>query len=204
MNNMKAIEQLARDVVGVEKFAWDTILEDDINELVIDYGIKSIVETGTWMGGTCRSFAGMVENVYTIEVNPDFYRQARTILSPLPNVKQFLGRANRMLPAILPMVQGPTLYYLDAHWHGSHPLPEELEAVIAHDPSPVIVMHDFQVPGHPELKFDPRPGGAPYCYEWIEPQLKKIKNPWRIFYNHEASGGCRVGVMFCVPVRGDE
>ena len=186
----------------IEKFAFDTLLEEKIEELVVEYDIKSIVETGTWIGGTARAFAGMVENVYTVEVNPQFYSQAQQILAPLPNVKQFLGKAQDILPAILPLVAKPTLYYLDAHWHGSHPLPEELEIVVAHDPSPVIVMHDFQVPGHPELKFDPRPNGKPYCFEWIEPQLCKIKTPWTYFYNTEAVG-CKVGVLFVVPMRGE-
>ena len=183
----------------IEKFAFDTRLEEKIEELVVEYDIKSIVETGTWIGGTARAFAGMVENVYTIEVRPDFYSQAQQILAPLPNVKQFLGKTQAILPVILPLVAHPTLYYLDAHTWGAPGTAvfDELEIIAEHDPSPILVIHDFQVPGHPELKFDVY-DGKPNCFERIEPGLRKIQTPWRHFFNSEAVG-CRVGVLFVVP-----
>jgi predicted O-methyltransferase YrrM len=185
--------------VEVEKFAFDTVLEARVLRLVEEYGIQSVIETGTWIGGTARAMSSMVRQLYTVEVNHEFYMQAQQILGTLPNVRQFLGQAQDFLPSLIRAAKKPTLYYLDAHWHGSHPLLEELEHVVAGDESPIIVMHDMQVPGHPELKYDPRPGGLPYCYEWVEPVLRKIRRPWRHFYNDEAVG-CRVGVLFVVPV----
>lgn len=183
----------------IEKFAWDTILEQTVQDLVNLYQIKAIVETGTWIGGTTRAFASMVDQVYTVETQTEFYLKARKILDPLPNVHQFFGKSQDFIRLMTETAEKPTLYYLDAHWHGSHPLPLELETIADIDPSPVIVMHDFKVPGHPELKFDTRNGGQPYCFEWIEPQLRKLKRPWQYFYNKEATGGCKVGVLFVVP-----
>lgn len=182
----------------VEKFTDDPIQEAAVRALITERGVQTVVETGTWMGGSARAMAGMAKQVVTIEFNPEFFSQAQGILAPLPNVKQYLGRSELLLPEILKTVTPPTLYYLDAHWPGDHPLPQEIDIIAEVDPSPVLVIHDMQVPDRPGLKFDLQPNGCPYSFEWIKPNLAKIKRPWRHYYNTEA-GGRKVGVLFVVP-----
>jgi hypothetical protein len=184
-----------------QPFAGDGILRDTVHGLIQSHQIASVVETGTWLGSTTKALASMVPIVYTIEVDSHSYAQATQNLAAVPNVRQYFGASQNVLPTLLPHVPRPTLYFLDAHWHGSHPLLQELEIIAAADPAPVIVMHDMQVPGHPELQHDPRPDGSPYCYEWVRPVLERLQCPWRHFHNDKAEG-CKVGVLFVVPEQG--
>jgi len=179
-------------------FAGDGLLEKEVRRLVGRYGIQSAVETGTYQGATTRALAAMVPAVYTIDIDPGFYAESRERLADVPGVRQFCGASQDILPGLLPQISRPALYYLDAHWNGHYPLPREVEIIALHDPQPVIVMHDMQVPGHPELLADPQRDGSPYCYEWVRPMLEKIRMPWRHYYN-EMAEGLQVGVLFIIP-----
>jgi hypothetical protein len=179
-------------------FADDPLLEEEIRRLTGKYGIQSAVETGTHQGATTRALAGMIPVVHTIEILPASYAESRERLTGIPNIHQYYGASQDILPRLLPQIKHPTLYYLDAHWNGNFPLLRELELIAAHDPRPVIMIHDMQVPGHPELYADPQPDGTPYCYEWVLPMLKKIRGPWRHYYNEQAEG-MKIGIMFVVP-----
>jgi hypothetical protein len=179
-------------------FAGDDLLEKEVKRLIGQYGIQSAVETGTHQGCTARGLAALVPTVYTIEINPGFYAESCERLADLPSVRPYHGASQDMLPRLLPHVKRPALYYLDAHWNGNYPLPSEVEIIARHDPQPVIVMHDMQVPDHPELHADPQPDGSLYCFEWVRPELEKIQMPWRHYYN-ESAAGLQVGVLFVTP-----
>jgi hypothetical protein len=181
-----------------QAFAGDGLLAAEVAWLVSRYGIRSAVETGTHQGVTARALAALVARVHTIEISQDLYAEAQERLADVLNVRQYLGASPDVLPGLLPGIERPALYYLDAHWNGSYPLPQELEIIARHDPQPVIVMHDMQVPGHPEFHFDPRPDDSPYSYEWVAPVLAGIQRPWLRYWNSRAEG-LRVGVLFVVP-----
>jgi len=182
--------------MDIEKFAYDTLLEEQVRGVCRDYSIKNIVETGTWIGGTTQALSTMAEHVYTIEINKEFYDTAKTNLNRYSNITQYLGSSVNILPYIFPLLNYPTFFYLDAHWGGT-PLLTEIDLIAKAVPNPVIMIHDFQVPNRPELKWD-NYNCQPYCFEWIKPHLDNIKTPWRHFYNSEATG-CKVGVIFIVP-----
>jgi hypothetical protein len=179
-------------------FAGDALLEQEVRRLITRYGIRSAVETGTYQGCTTRALAAMVPMVHTIEIDPGMFAESGQRLADVPNVRRYHGASPDVLPGLLPQVKKPALYYLDAHWNGNYPLPQEVEFIAIHDPQPVILMHDMQVPGHPELHADPQPNGSPYCFEWVRPALEKIRGPWRHYYNAEAEG-LQIGVLFVVP-----
>jgi hypothetical protein len=187
------------EVCSWDPFASDTLLEKEIRRLIGKYGIQSAVETGTFLGVTAQGLAAMVPSVYTIEVRQDRYEQARENLAGLPNVEQILGASPDVFPGLIPRIKKPALYYLDAHWDDHYPLPEEVAIIAEHDPAPVIVMHDMQVPGHPELHADPQPDGSFYDFEWVRPGLEKIQSPWRYYYNDQGAEGMKIGIMFVTP-----
>ena len=179
-------------------FAGDGLLKEEIKRLISLYGIRSAVETGTYQGCTTRALAALVPAVYTIEISPDMFAESGERLAGVPNVRRYCGASPDVLPGLLPQIERPALYYLDAHWNGNYPLPREVEIIAEHDPRPVILMHDMQVPGHPELHADPQPDGSPYCYVWVRPGLEKIQAPWRHYYN-EVAEGLQIGILFVVP-----
>jgi hypothetical protein len=182
-------------------FGGDEILRAEIAELIQRYGIHSAIETGTWHGWTTRALASMVEQVWTVEANPDFLEIARANWRDNPpgsaGIASCLGDSRAAIGSFMDHATKPTLYYLDAHWGEHCPLLEELAIIMERDPAPMIVMHDMQVPGHPELKFDTY-GVQPLCREWVLPVLKGLKTPWRSWQNDHATGH-QVGVLFVAP-----
>jgi hypothetical protein len=178
-------------------FAGDGLLEKELRRLIGQYGIQSAVETGVHQGASTRGLAAMVPEVYAIEIDYDFYAESCVRLADVPNVRLYHGPSQDVLPVLLPHVRRPALYYLDAHWNGNYPLPQEVEIIALHDPQPVIVMHDMHVPGR-QFSADSQPSGYVYDFEWVRPGLEKIRMPWRHYYN-ESAEGLQVGVLFVTP-----
>jgi len=181
-------------------FASDNVLAGEISRLVSHYGIRSAAETGTYQGVTTRALAAMVPEVHTIEISDARFEESGERLADLPHVQVHHGSSEDILRRLIPQLPKPALYYLDAHDDGAglFPLPAEVNAIGELDPSPVIVMHDMAVPGHPELHADTQPDGTPYDLDWVMPGLEKIREPWRYYYNTEAVG-LRIGILFVVP-----
>jgi hypothetical protein len=152
----------------------------------------------------------MVAWVVTIEIHTDWVvREPRLYrLSLAGNVRQIIGDSAVELPGLIRELEGelegPVLFYLDAHWGEHSPLLEELGAIATSGIKPVIVIHDFYNPLHPEYGFDEWDIGE-YKLGLIEPLLVKIygKSGWRHWFNEEASGEKR-GVIYIEPVKEEE
>lgn len=94
----------------------------DTNTVIQDFEIRNFVETGTGIGDTVSSILSLgIDNlnVYSIEVFDELYES---------NVKKFTGHSNlhlrhgythAELPIILNEIEGPTLFFLDAHFPGA-------------------------------------------------------------------------------------
>jgi radical SAM protein with 4Fe4S-binding SPASM domain len=81
------------------------------------------------MGRTTQLFSMMVDNVYTIEVNEEYYKQA-SFLNDYDNIHRYLGDSVEILWEILRYTaKDPILFYLDAHWEDSWPLLGELKTI---------------------------------------------------------------------------
>lgn len=78
-------------------------------------GIRYAVETGTYLGGTAGQLAGVVDQVWSVELLPEILAQARERLSGLHNVQLVEGYSPDVLPGILADVPGPALFWLDGH-----------------------------------------------------------------------------------------
>lgn len=184
----------------IEAFNRDTKLQDKFIELVQEHGILSVIETGTFEGKTTAFFAEHVEKVVTIESSGDYFKKCDH-LDELKNVTRLLGSsADRMADAIR-CTQAPRLYFLDAHWGGGNPLLAELEAISLSGEEPVIIVHDFQVPGCPSLGYDMFDKDTPICLELVTPVLRKIYGSnAAISFNDDSAGGSRRGVLIVEPL----
>jgi hypothetical protein len=185
------------DLGDEEAFGRDPILEETLRNLVRQEGIQTVVETGTWRGYTAKRFADFVPTVHTIEANEALRYQA------VKNVEGKCvcheGISFEVMRYLIPTIKKPALYYLDAHWERDWPLLAEIKTIARLDPGPaLIVIHDCQVPDHPEFGFDSY-GGQPLNLEYVLPALKLLKWKWLPVYNSEAEGHKR-GVLFVVPV----
>jgi FkbM family methyltransferase len=113
-------------------------------------GARAFVETGTRHGVTTKVAASRFRKVYTIEIEPVSYRRSAAELAPLKNVRCILGDSAAEVPGILRELDGPAVFWLDAHWSAGDtgkgsvecPVLEELGAIYAHRPDHVVLIDD--------------------------------------------------------------
>lgn len=166
-------------------FAFNTAPEFTmfILKLKKDYGISTVVETGTFVGNSTVAFSYIFDQVHTIEKVQKYYDNAVNNLSPYTNVTIHQGSSEAVLRKILPSLSSTTtLFYLDAHWEKYFPLLDELEEISkTHKNNCIIVIDDFKVPGRPELGYCRR-GNQTCSYEYVKGQLDKIFTSYDAYY----------------------
>jgi hypothetical protein len=183
-------------------FEGDTFAFEKFRNLVSEHKIDCIIETGTFLGSTTKKFADMVPEVHTIEVNESNYNKAKEYLVGIVNIHKHFGNSADVLVNILsnevPLDKN-ILFFLDAHWEQYNPLLDELKVIAEFGLRPVISIHDFKVPGHPELGFDTYKDIV-YEFDWIKPSIENIYGPdgYNVEYNSEATGAKR-GLIYITP-----
>ncbi|HVF11950.1 MAG TPA: hypothetical protein VNA87_02580 [Actinomycetota bacterium] len=80
------------------------------------YRLGALVETGTFMGqmilGTSRRF----RRVYSIELDSDLAARATEMFSYHSNVQVLQGDSGERVAEVLSQLDGPALFWLDAHY----------------------------------------------------------------------------------------
>ncbi len=132
-------------------FNGDFFIKERIQELIDIFEIQAGIETGTYLGETTAELAQILPTVHSIEISPTSHLQAKRNLDELnlsDKVSLHLGNSPEVLGQILGSIDGPILFYLDAHWQKYWPLQDELKAIAKlRKGKDVIVIHDFFVPG---------------------------------------------------------
>lgn len=112
-----------------------------------------VIETGLWAGnGSCF---GLKDEATVMAIDA----QTENVVSALAKgIRAFVGNSAEILPAVLVDVEGPALFWLDAHWMGfegepdeSCPLMAELAAIVAwpHWERSVVLIDDMRMIGEP-------------------------------------------------------
>lgn len=179
-------------------FSSDIYFKKEIEKIICDWKIKTIVETGTYQADTTISMAEMVEQVITIEINAQYLKYARHQIkqSGKNNIISIFGSSPKEIEKL--NIDEPILFFLDAHWYEYNPLLDELKAIAEKKyNNSVIVIHDFKVPNK-NFGYDSY-NGFDYDWNYIESAIKSIYGDnFRYYYNEKASGGNR-GIIFIFP-----
>lgn len=186
-----------RNLAGFES---DNIMAERVKRLIKDFNINLVIEGGTYLGGTTRRFAMMCKEVATIEINLEYFMRAQKTLEHCPNVTQFFGSTVEVLPELIEVHKNKNmLLWIDSHWEDNNPLLAELEIIQHSGIKPVLAIHDFKVPGHPELGFDTYKDIV-YEWDWIKPSIEKIYgvDGYVREYNSKAEGAKR-GIVYLMP-----
>lgn len=181
-------------------FNQDTFIQKEFKNLQKKFKLNICIETGTCLGYTTAYLASLFKEVRTVEINEDFLKIAQiNRLNKLLNVKCNLGSSAELMPQLLAGCGNDTMIFLDAHWQQHCPLKDELQAIADTGIEPVIAIHDFQVPGHPELGFD-TVGAQAFNYEWLKEDFDAIygEGNYSYYYNSEATEVKR-GVIYITP-----
>jgi hypothetical protein len=197
---MKSQAYEQRNLLG---FEGDDIIGEKLRSLIDRWKINWVIETGTFLGGTAKRLASMCEMVSTIEINDSFYLRAKNHLRDIDNVTMFYGDSVALLPQMLKVTLDKNiLFFLDDHWEKHLPLLAELEIINefkGKHGNIVISIHDFKVPGRPDLGFDTY-GNVTLDWPYIEAGIEKIygKDGYLIEYNNKARGAQR-GIIYITP-----
>lgn len=129
-------------------FNGDQILTRTVDFLLMECYVKQFVETGTYLGHTCRYIASHHPYlpITTVESNPEFYNASQVVLQKYGNVKSILGDSAVTVSKIVDGIEGLPLFFLDAHWYDYLPLPDEIRSIGHHLNDAIILIHDFKVP----------------------------------------------------------
>lgn len=177
-----------------DKYAMEKFLQ-----LKEKFGIETVYELGTCVGGTTRWFSQNFKNVIGVEIMWDYLKiAAERVGFSESNVTLYEGSTVDVLPKILKGVKDPVLFFVDSHWGEYNPLLRELEIIAENKLKPVIAIHDFKVPDRKDLGFDTY-GDIVYEWDWIKDRIEKIYGKDYVMeYNSKATGAKR-GIVYVYP-----
>ncbi len=92
-----------------------------IREYARKTDLDVLVETGSCMGDTieaCRSIGRYFKDIYSIELGADLHEHCRQRFAAYPNIHLFQGDSGEVLTRLLPLIDRPAIFWLDAHWSG--------------------------------------------------------------------------------------
>lgn len=180
----------------------DPIAAKKFKDMAKTYGIKTVVETGTYLGDSTLQFAKYVPYVYTVEINQEYYIKAanrvcaeKTLNKKLGVIYLHHGNSPDFISYVIGRIFEPVCFYLDAHWRTYWPLKDELKAIKG-KPNSFIIIHDFKVPGK-DWGYDIWQGQE-NSYEYIKDDLAAINPNYKISFNEEAEGNKR-GILYAIP-----
>lgn len=177
----------------------DTVMQRRFREIVAEYGIQVIVETGIDKGLSTITLSKMVPTVISIDNNLQCISAGYTNLGKagVKNALLICDNSPDALRKLQPLLLKETLYFLDAHWQAYVPLRDEIDAI--RRGSGVIVVHDVKVPGHPELGYDSWPNFGEFSYENLRGNLQNWSSTHRVEYNEKAECQKPRGCMYVFP-----
>ena len=176
----------------------DTVMQQRFREIIDQYGITIIVETGVDKGLSTVVLSKMVPTVIGIDNNLQAIATAYGNLDKagVKNALLVCDSSPLALQKLKPLLPGQTLYFLDAHWQQYWPLLDEIKAISKGQG--IIVIHDCKIPGRPELGYDVW-GGKELCYEYVKEALNDWSPSHKIEYNKEANCQKPRGCMYVFP-----
>jgi hypothetical protein len=114
-----------------------------------DYGLDTLVETGTFTGDMVGALVGSARRIISIELDTQLHQAARRRFAGESSVELLLGDSAELLPGVIKNVQDRALFWLDGHYTGGvsgppldSPIVLELEALLAQPPRGHVVLID--------------------------------------------------------------
>lgn len=121
-----------------------------LRQYALDYHLRVLVETGTYLGDMMMAMAANFDELHSIELSALLYERARRRLAGRRNVHLYQGDSGIQLSSVLATIDRPTLFWLDAHYSGgitAHgeidtPINTELRVVLTHPVKDHVVLID--------------------------------------------------------------
>lgn len=176
-----------------QEYPWngDGYLAAEVLRLKAAHGLTKAIETGTCLGSTTCWLAENFDFVHTIDVNAEWQQIAYTRQLDIAGEVKFYTDDSAKVLNMSTIVDG-WFAFLDAHWGDRCPLLDELRAFAFIGAKPVLLIHDFQVPGT-DFGFDKMPDGRPFSLDLIRDHLDRIygEDGWKHNYPTKVEGARR-------------
>ena len=82
------------------------------------FGLKTLVETGTYYGEMVAAMKSRFDRIYSIEFVPELADRAKRKFARDQHVRIFCGDSRVVMPEVLALLKGPALFWLDAGYYG--------------------------------------------------------------------------------------
>ena len=117
------------------------------------FGLRTLVETGTYYGEMIAAVASHFDHIVSIEFDHELARRAARRFERNPKIRILEGDSAIVLPEFLKSLTTPALFWLDAGYWGwenlqrdPQRLSAEVEAILGHSiPGHVILMDDARM-----------------------------------------------------------
>ena len=125
------------------------------------YGLRILVETGTFHGEMIETALGHFDIIYSIELDDALYAAAVKKFAGHKEVRLLHGDSGQMIGKVLAELKAPALFWLDAHYSGDGTAHGPLETPIIAEMKQVL---DHPIKTHAVLIDDARffDGGEDY------------------------------------------
>src|SRR5579872_977749 len=93
---------------------------DFIKQIIDEFHPDIFLETGTYDGITAKTVAPYFKQLHTVELHPELYRKAQSVLRDSSNIIVYCDSSPSMIKRVAPTLSGHILFWLDAHYSGEN------------------------------------------------------------------------------------
>ena len=128
-----------------------------IREYAGRFRLRTLVETGTYMGDMVWAMRNEFDDIYSIELDLELHAKAVRRFRARSNVHLYRGDSAAVLDAVLDLLAGPALFWLDGHYSAGvtarsekdTPVLQEVGMLLScHERGHVILIDDARCFGH--------------------------------------------------------
>lgn len=160
------------------------------------FGVRCVIETGSYEGNTTLFFGQNFDQVYSVEISERFFNTSRIRCASRLNVSIHQGSSEKFLAELLPTIKDRyenVLFYLDAHWEHYWPLKDEIVEISKHYKNrAILIVDDFYVPNR-GFQFDSY-NGRRCDFAFIEKEIDLCFDKGLYFYYYLNSTGRKIPI----------
>jgi hypothetical protein len=120
-----------------------------VEEYARRYGLRILVETGTYYGEMVAAMRRRFDEIYSVEFDSALAHRAQKKFSRWRHIHILEGDSQRVVPQLLQSLNQPALFWLDAGYYGwsgiqgdKRRLTSELEAILGHHVKNHVILMD--------------------------------------------------------------
>lgn len=120
-----------------------------VREYAQRYGLRVLVETGTYYGEMVAAMKAHFDRIYSVEYEPQLAQRAIRKFERYRHIRILEGDSQKVIPDLLKSIEQPALFWLDAGYYGwaglqgdQQRLTTEMEAILRHPLQGHVILMD--------------------------------------------------------------